>query len=329
MTPEKVSNNDKRLDALMALNILDTPAEERFDRLTRMAKRIFSVPIALVSLVDKNRLWFKSTCDVDATEMPSHNTFCKDAVLSNEGVYVVNDASRDPRYSDNPLVLGEPHIRFYAGIPLKAANGERLGMLCIIDTIPRRLNANDIKTLKDLAHTAERELSMVQLATIDELTRIPNRRGLSVRAKNIIPYSMRHNIPVSLVYFDLNNFKHINDTYGHTQGDQVLKIFAESLQNCARQTDVIGRLGGDEFVAILSDTSEPIAEHMVNRLNGKLAERCTQEKLPQEITFSYGVVAYDRNRHDSLLSLMQEGDALMYKNKKRNKQELNLAHLNQ
>jgi GAF domain-containing protein len=134
--PETPANEQVRLDSLQSLDILDSPAEERFDRLTRLAKRIFDVPIALVSIVDQNRQWFKSCVGLDVSETPRDISFCGHAILGNE-VFVVTDTAEDPRFDDNPLVVNDPFIRFYAGCPLKYTDGSMLGTLCIIDTRPR------------------------------------------------------------------------------------------------------------------------------------------------------------------------------------------------
>jgi len=120
-TPEYPDNESSRLDTLHALNILDTSHEERFDRLTRLAKRVLGVPIALVSLVDTNRQWFKSKQGLEATETPRDISFCGHAILGDE-ILVIEDATRDERFHDNPLVTGEPGIRFYAGYPLEEAD---------------------------------------------------------------------------------------------------------------------------------------------------------------------------------------------------------------
>ncbi|WP_461605861.1 GAF domain-containing protein, partial [Aeromonas allosaccharophila] len=141
-SPVVPDNEPLRLDALRRLAILDSPAEERFDRITRMARNMFDVPIALVSLVDENRQWFKSCCGLPVLETPRDISFCGHAILGEE-LFVVEDAAQDPRFSDNPLVTGEPHIRFYAGHPLEVGNGLKLGTLCIIDSKPRCFSPRD------------------------------------------------------------------------------------------------------------------------------------------------------------------------------------------
>ncbi|MBT5532978.1 PAS domain S-box protein, partial [Candidatus Poribacteria bacterium] len=162
-TPAIPTDEDERLEALLRLRILDTPMEERFDRITRTAGRALGVPIALVSLIDENRQWFKSRHGLDATETGRDISFCGHAILD-DGILVTPDALTDPRFSDNPLVTGAPHIRFYAGCPVRDPNGMKLGTLCAIDREPRVFDAEQMAMLRDLAAMVEDELAAVDLA---------------------------------------------------------------------------------------------------------------------------------------------------------------------
>ncbi|MEH6354921.1 MAG: PAS domain S-box protein [Marinobacter sp.] len=156
--------------ALHALKVLDTPAEARFDRITRVVKRYFDVPIALVSLVDEGRQWFKSCVGLDVAETSRDISFCGHAIL-NKDIMIVPDASEDPRFADNPLVTGNPKIRFYAGAPLRAPSGEQVGTLCIIDVQRREFSAEDIATLRDLADCVEEELARLALEESEQRAR--------------------------------------------------------------------------------------------------------------------------------------------------------------
>lgn len=151
-----------RLQVLLSLNILDTPAEERFDRITRLAARLFGVPIALVSLVDANRQWFKSRHGFDVVETERSVSFCTHAIQQDD-VMVVEDAAHDPRFSANPLVTADSGIRFYAGAPLAAPDGARVGTLCLIDRTPRHFDADQCIVLRDLAAIVANELAAVEL----------------------------------------------------------------------------------------------------------------------------------------------------------------------
>ena len=159
MAPEIPADEQARLAALQELRILDTPPEERFDRITRIACDLFQVPIALVSLVDADRQWFKSRAGLDASETPRSVSFCGHAILG-AAPFVVENAREDERFADNPLVTGHPDIRFYAGMPLQSKTGRMLGTLCLIDSKPRHFSREDALRLGDLAAWAERELNL-------------------------------------------------------------------------------------------------------------------------------------------------------------------------
>ena len=315
-TPEIPPDEAARIATLRSLNILDTPVEERFDRLTRMAKRVFDVPIALVTLVDEDRQWFKSCVGLDISETPRDISFCGHAILGDD-IFVIEDASQDIRFADNPLVLEDPGIRFYAGCPLRALNGSKLGTLCILDRESRNFSSEDLETLRDLASMVERELAAIQLATVDDLTGIANRRGFMSLAQPSLNLCAREKIPASLVFFDLNDFKPINDRFGHAEGDWALRCFAEQMKNVFRVSDLFARIGGDEFVVLLTNMTHEQATRIVRRLEKTIARNCQQADRGYAITFSCGIVEYDPSMHHGVEALLADGDALMYQRKKR------------
>ena len=160
--PALPANEAGRLAALYALRILDTPPEERFQRIIRTAQRLFDVPMVFLSLVDQERQWFKAQVGLDERETPRQTSFCGHAILQ-EDPLVIPNAKEDPRFADNPLVTQEPHIRFYAGHPIQSAEGYKLGTLCIIDNKPRQITPEELEALRDLALMAESELNAVEL----------------------------------------------------------------------------------------------------------------------------------------------------------------------
>lgn len=315
LAPPKPIDENRRLAALRGSGILDTPPEERFDRITRIAKRLFDVPIALVSLVDEHRQWFKSRQGLEAQETPRDISFCGHAILSPE-VLVIADARDDQRFRDNPLVTGPPNIRFYAGCPLALSNGEIIGTLCIIDRVPRTFDGEDEAVLRDLAKVVERELAALELAIMDELTQLCNRRGLEHRCSQSLEMCRRLGEPSVLLYFDLDGFKRINDSFGHFEGDKALQEFALALMNTFRASDVLGRIGGDEFAVLVTSVSAEQTESLVRRLEQMLEGRELSSGRDYEVRFSVGAVAFDPSRHRNISELMKEADELMYRKKK-------------
>ncbi|WP_338766450.1 GAF domain-containing protein [Massilia sp. METH4] len=147
----------ERLAALAASQLVDTASENRFDRIVRLAAQVTGSPIALVSLLTSTRQWFKARVGLEAQETPREWAFCSHAVLAGD-VFVVEDAAADPRFRENPLVQGDPKIRFYAGVPVRDAAGQALGTLCVIDREPRKLRGTELQALKDLADIASEEV---------------------------------------------------------------------------------------------------------------------------------------------------------------------------
>ena len=279
-----------------------------------MAKRMFDVPIALVSLIDEKRQWFKSSQGLPAKETHRDISFCGHAILG-EGGFIIPDTLLDERFFDNPLVTDEPKIRFYAGCPLQAPNGSKLGTLCIIDKKPKQLGADDMQALRDLATTVERELCALQMATVDELTNISNRRGFMMLAEHLISVAIRNEKPVTLIYFDLDKFKAINDTYGHSEGDNALIAFANQMKSACRESDAFARLGGDEFAVLLTDTSTALAEVFIKRFSESLASLNNASDASYEISFSSGMVLFDVEKHPTLEDFLKDADQLMFDEK--------------
>jgi len=174
-------NESARLEALRGLNLLDTPPEERFDRLVRLAAKIFGAPIAYISLVDENRQWFKSKDGLALQETPRNISFCAHAILQDD-VFVVENLLEDPRFCESPLVLGEPHARFYAGVPLAVEPGLKIGTFCLLDARPRIFGQRDRNVLRDLAELVIHELRLIDVIGMqEEVLRVKEELILSQR----------------------------------------------------------------------------------------------------------------------------------------------------
>ncbi len=158
-------NEAERLFILRSLNLLDTPIEERFDRITRIVCNALNVPMATITLLDDTRQWFKSKQGIDASETSRDHAFCAHAILQDD-IMIVPDATKDERFFDNPLVTGDPNIRFYAGMPVKVRGVLNIGTLCAIGTQPTDLDSRQQQILQDLAKIVESEIAAMTLSDI-------------------------------------------------------------------------------------------------------------------------------------------------------------------
>lgn len=305
----KPPNETQRLLQLRSLDILDSASEERFDRITRLARRLFDVPIALVSLVDEDRQWFKSIQGLDGTGSSRDVSFCGH-VVADDAVLIVDDAQTDERFHDNPFVTGDPNVRFYAGAPLHS-DQLPIGTLCLMDRKPRHLDDEQRALLADLSAMVESELRATREATTDTLTGVSNRRGFEQLASKAFAISRRVGVASTLISFDLDGFKAINDTHGHAAGDRALVDFAHALVKTFRDADVIARFGGDEFAVLACGTAETMRAPL-DRLQAHLAwlER------PYQIRFSAGITERTDD-HAQLSDLVGAADRAMYERKKR------------
>jgi diguanylate cyclase (GGDEF)-like protein len=339
------SDEAERLKALLGCHILDTPPEQRFDDLTLLASRVAQAPIALVSLVDRDRQWFKSRVGLDVTETPRDQAFCAHAILTPEVPLVVADAAKDPRFIDNPLVTGGPGIRFYAGTPLVDEYGKALGTLCVIDVVPRELDAEQLESLQALGRQVVAQLRMTRLiralqeqndeqarsyrrmmeyksrleesveqlehlSTTDALTSLANRRAFEQQLLHELERSGRYGSPLSVVLIDIDHFKRINDQHGHTMGDQVLGEFGALLKANRRSCDTAARYGGEEFALILPNTGCQEALALAERLRQQFAD---YPLACGSCTVSVGVTAYRSD--DSRDALLKRADEALYEAK--------------
>ena len=247
-----------RLAELFSYDILDTAADPRFETFIALARQIYDVPIALVSLVAADRQWFKAAAGLGSVcETSRGASFCAWAILKPDQVMVVEDAARDPRFIDNPLVTGHPHIRFYAGAPIIGAGGHALGSLCVIDTRPRRLDAAGCRQLALLADGIASVLElhrglqqMKRVATHDPLTGLANRALFEPELEAAALLAL-NGANCAVLCLDLDRFKMVNDTYGHATGDALLCETARRLRSVIRPSDLAARLGGDEFAVLM------------------------------------------------------------------------------
>jgi len=293
---------------------LDAADEARFDRIARIAQRLFGTDIAVVSIFDGDQAWFASRHGLDLTIAPRALSFCAQASTDDE-LFVVHDLSSDPRFAHDPLVSAEPKFRFFAACPLYVGNGRRVGSVCLLDHAPRYLGAEDERLFRDLAATAEEELEGHQRAGLDELTGLANRNGLFAVGKHVLASAVRFDRPTALVYLDLDNLKVVNDRLGHAAGDELIKRLARTLSHTLRTTDVIARVGGDEFCVLASDTPHESVPELLDRLRFAFNWEGRDREAPP-IEVSMGAALFDPANPVTLEELMATADTAMYADKR-------------
>jgi diguanylate cyclase (GGDEF)-like protein len=211
------------------------------------------------------------------------------------------------------LVVGPPHVRSYAGIPLRTPEGYNVGALCAMDTVVRQFTAAEIAILGNFANIVSDELELRMIAQVDHLTGALTRRGFVEQAEREIARSCRYGRSSTLVMLDLDHFKAVNDTYGHTTGDQVLHQLAKLAEATLRPIDVFGRLGGEEFGILLPETGADEALIVAERLREAIASFPMQlsNGAALKVTASFGVAVLTPTL-TSVASWIEDADTMLY-----------------
>jgi diguanylate cyclase (GGDEF)-like protein len=303
-----------RLSALRSYCVLDTGREARFDDLTCLASTICETPVSLVSLVDMNRLFFKSAHGIDVRELPYPDFFCGHAIRQRD-VFVVPDACKDPRFANHPLVVGSPRVRFYAGAPLITPEDYRLGTLCVIDFVSRELQPKQIETLRILGRQVMSQLELNLQAMRDPLTGLYNRRQLEEGLHREVLRARRVGTNVGVMAIDVDHFKRINDTLGHEVGDSALRAIAQELASCVREEDIACRAGGEEFVIILPGAGKTALRSRAEALRRTIE----QAQIPAgegtlKLTVSIGLAGFP-SHGDTEQAVLRAADVALYKAK--------------
>jgi diguanylate cyclase (GGDEF)-like protein len=334
ITPNLPNNENSRLQELKALRILETPLEENFERLTRLAKHVFQVPIVAISLIDDRRQWFKSIQGLDVCETNREISFCGHAILQDD-ILIIKDALHDPRFFDNPLVKGEPFIRFYAGCPILSRN-YKVGTLCVIDKNPRDLSLEERQQLKDIATLVENEiqqesLSMAQktflreindvtrISLIDKQTRLWNQQGFAKLLNLQVDDSLQMQEGFGVAFIDIDNFGQINETYGKYTGNLVLKEVSKILLRHCRSKDSLGRWGGDEFVALINDSNLENIKVVAERFRSHVqnAQIKVDEDTTISVTVTIGLIHALPEHHLTPFELIEHAESVCKEAKKK------------
>lgn len=301
-------NEAERLATLRSLSILDTPRDDRFDRFTRLAARIFDMPIALISLVDENRQWFKSVEGFEGSETPREVSFCAHAI-HDDGVFEIRNSRRDSRFRDNPLVVEQPHIRYYAGAPLITPDGNRMGTLCIIDRVPRRLRDDDKRMLKDLADMVVDEM----ISYVDPKTDLANRHALLVTGSRLYDHASSTS-GMSLLLFDIGETSRPAGDAGSRRAPE--NIFADLLRTYFGSAESIAHIGSKRFCVLLR-TNPYFDEEKATNLVCVAVRTALREYGGGTLWALVGRVLFDADRHASFDDMLHEADGIFFSYEKR------------
>ena len=322
--PQPPSNEAERLNFLFSCGILDTPRDERFDRITRLAAQFYEADVAFLGFIDDRYQWMKSVRgDGIAPFIQRDQTICQ-IVISSGAPLVIGDMRTDPRLEGHPVV---PHLpfRFYAGVPLTTEEGAALASLCILKREPQSADRFNLAPLEDLGAVAMDELQLWRynqelrrIAETDGLTGLANRRAFDVALDRAWRRLQRTGRPLSLLMLDLDRFKILNDCCGHQAGDEALRRFGRVLSEAAhRPDDLAARYGGEEFALILPDADHAGALEIAGMVRASLASA----EIPHPggingiVTTSIGLVTVGPNDVGSVERLVARADAALYRAK--------------
>ena len=334
----------RRQAALDAYSVVDTPPEQAFDDIVRLAVTLCGVPAAAIGLLDRDRIWFKAQIGLDVSEIPQTQSISDRAIRSGR-LLVVPDLSTDAGGASSPLRIGGRPLVFFAGVPLLSPDGEALGTVCVGDSVPRTLDAGQLEGLEVLARQTshllelrryaleqrqllfEREAfaqrversradlqrrheQLQKSASRDELTGLLNRSALVKLRKDPEAMQKLQREAYSLVVLDVDHFKRVNDRHGHLLGDRALREVAVAVTACVRENDIAVRYGGEEFLIVLPGTGLAHAVEVAHRIRLRVAEAA----LPFPLTISAGVAAGDASR-DKPEQVFERADQALYRAK--------------
>jgi GAF domain-containing protein len=267
-------NEAERLLALEQLGQLDSPAEERFDRLTRLVRDHFDVPYSMVTMLDRDRQWIKSCQGASVSESPREMSFCNYAIMQ-EGLFTIPDMKKDPRFVEHPLVVGPEQVRFYAGIPVHTPCGHRVGTLCILDDEPRQITLGQAQAMRDFGALVDSELQRQRLAqseeiliralgkekaraAVDEETRMWNREHILRVLESEQYFQGQQGQALALAWLSF-------DAPAHADARAWSQV-SQRIRRAVRPLDSVGRTGSSDFLLILPNTAKEQMSNIARRV---------------------------------------------------------------
>lgn len=329
---EPISEEEKRLQAVQALGLLDQPEEERFQRITRLARRHFRAGTCAITLIDKDRTFFVAGDGLDSRDGGKRwDSVCSHVVAGKHPVIVSDQSSeaKDPIYHELIQRIG---LHFYAGVPILSPEGYAVGSFCVMDHVPRRFSRRDLESLADFAAIVEDEMMFKKAsierrelvgkveklrfrAFVDPLTNVWNRGAIFDILRREVERARRSGHDLSVCMLDLDHFKRVNDNYGHQAGDEVLKEICIRIRSSIRPYDSIGRYGGEEFLIVYPETTAEQASTQAERIRKAAGGHPFSLGNDREelITASLGVAHFHPN--DDIKDLIERADEALYRAK--------------
>lgn len=286
--PPPIPNESERLAALEESGLYFSPAEERFDRITRLAGHLLEAPMAMVSLVGDTRQWFKSAQGLQASETPREVAFCAHAIAAGSSL-VVEDAAADARFADNPLVTGEPHVRAYAGSVIRSPAGLPLGTLCVVDSKPRRFSEEELARLADLAAIAEAEIARIpsslqseylrgldepaRRARLDSESRLLNHEAMAELLMRQVSRCEEEGDRFAVVLLRITQYEALASRLGATAAAAMVREAASLVLRALAPGEVLGRYDVDAFLVIVPGADEAAATSRAQRLREAITSK--------------------------------------------------------
>ncbi len=338
MLPIPIPENEiARLEALCCYGILDSEPSSDMVLLTKVAAEICDCPVSTITLIDENRgcYYTKVGLDEDVKETPREISLCGHVVFHQQTM-IISDTLQDNRFNNNPRVLDDPPLRFYAGVPLINKDGYALGTLCVIDRAPKTLSLKQVKMLEMLRdvivqrlesdyESLKRTEKLSYQATHDVLTGLVNRFEFERRLDRVFSESVTDTSEHVLCYMDLDNFKQVNDSFGHISGDYLLQEIGQLLGRHIRKRDTLARIGGDEFGLIMEHCSikqaQRVAKNLIKTLN---KTEFDIEGNNMDIGISIGITLIDTSC-DNMIELLKKVDQACYSAKKEGRNRIHIS----
>ena len=327
-----------QLAEMQVKDLVQTPLEARFNRLARMTRRALGAPVAAISFLNPQGEWFKAVTGWNVSELPASRSLAV-MLAGDDTAVAIADLQADARTASHPLVTGSPRFRFCATHPIRDRLGHIIGAVAAYDTEPRKVTADPLEAITDAAELAQRELLLSDFggmqqkllakldasrrqALLDELTRLWNLRGGMLLLEQALGGEGRGDAPVGVCVVDVDDFKRVNDRYGHAMGDVVLRKLATAIVDSLRPGDIACRLGGDEFLLLVPDIGQEQLEAIMERVRRRIQALVIRTRAGSaRVTVSIGGTIALPGSSANADDLLQRADEAMYEAKRRRKKQ--------